>query len=151
MPKPRTLLLASLLSLGIFAAPEEPARAQSAPQSAPAPSTQQGESASSGKNKKAIPGYVIIGTVFNEKALAYPSARVQIRRENEKKYRWETYTNSRGEFAVRVPDGQGYELVVKEKKYKEVSVKVTAKAGELQDRLSIRLETVNQAKGGENK
>ena len=38
-----------------------------------------------------------------------------------------------------------------EKKYKEVSVKVSAKAGELQDRLSIRLEVSKQEKGGEKK
>ncbi len=98
-----------------------------------------------------MPAYVILGTVFNEKALAYPNARVQIRREAEKKFHWETYTNSRGEFAVRVPEGQEYEIVVKEKKYKEVSVKVSAKAGELQDRLSIRLEAAKQEKGEEKK
>ncbi len=107
--------------------------------------------ASKGKNKKGIPGYVIIGTVFNEKALAYPNVRVQIRRESEKKYRWETYTNSRGEFAVRVPEGQAYEVFVKEKKYKESSTKVNANAGEIQDRLSIRLEAVNPEKGGTKK
>ncbi len=120
-------------------------------QSSPAPSSQQGESGSKGKAKRGIPGYVILGTVFNEKALAYPNARVQIRKENEKKYRWETYTNSRGEFAVRVPEGQEYEVFVREKRYKEVSVKVNANAGELQDRLSIRLETASQDKGGTKK
>lgn len=151
MKTPQALLLTSLLSLGIIAAAQAPAPAPGAQQSTPAPATQQGESASSGKNKKGIPGYVIIGTVFNEKALAYPNARVQIRRENEKKYRWEAYTNSRGEFAVRVPEGQEYEVVVKEKKYKEASVTVKANASEIQDHLSIRLEALNPEKGGEKK
>jgi hypothetical protein len=142
-------MLAMLLALGGIILAQEPT-APSTQQSAPAPSTQRGESTSSGK-KKTLPGYVILGTVFNEKALACPNARVQIRREAEKKYRWEAYTNSRGEFAVRVPEGQDYEVVVKEKQYKEVSVKVAAHAGEIQDRLSIRLESMNQEKGGEKK
>jgi hypothetical protein len=148
MQKPRTFLIAGLLCAGVVAASQEPAPPATTQGSSPAPTAQQNESVSKGKNKKGIPGYVIIGTVFNEKALAYPNVRVQIRRENEKKYRWETYTNSRGEFAVRVPEGQAYEVFVKEKKYKEVSVKANANAGEIQDRLSIRLEAVSQEKGG---
>ena len=149
MRNPRTQLLAVLLFLGSFAPAQEPAPPQSQ-DSTPAQSSQRAESTSKGK-KKGLPAYVILGTVFNEKALAYPNARVQIRREAEKKFRWETYTNSRGEFAVRVPEGQEYEVVVKEKKYKEVSAKVSAKVGELQDRLSIRLEVAKQEKGGEKK
>lgn len=146
----RTLLLSSVLCLAGVAAAQDNGPAPPVQESAPAPTTTQNAESSSGK-KKGIPGYVILGTVFNENALSYANARVQIRRENEKKYRWETYTNSRGEFAVRVPEGQEYEVVVKEKKYKDVSVKVSAKAGELQDRLSIRLEPVNQDKGGGKK
>lgn len=130
-------------------ATQEPA-APPVQESAPAPTVQRGESGSNEK-KRSLPAYVILGTVFNEKALSYPNARVQIRREAEKKFRWETYTNSRGEFAMRVPEGQEYEVVVKEKKYKDVSMKVTANAGELQQRLSIRLEPVNPEKGGEKK
>jgi hypothetical protein len=150
MRKPRVLLIASVLFLGGVAAGQGPSTAP-AQQSTPAPTPQSAESASTGKHQKGLSGYVIIGTVFNEKALAFPNVRVQMRRENEKKYRWETYTNSRGEFAVRVPEGQEYEVVVQEKKYKEVSVKVAANAGNLQDRLSIRLEALNKEKGGETK
>ena len=140
-----------MLTLGGVTIAQEPATAPTpAQQSAPASTTQRTESTSNGK-KKSLSAYVILGTVFNEKALAYPNARVQIRREDEKKYRWETYTNWRGEFAVRVPEGQEYEVVVKEKKYQDVSVKVAAHAGELQQRLSIRLEPANQGKNGEKK
>ena len=149
MRNPRTQLITALLIWGSFSSAQEPAPPQSQ-NSSPAQSTQKPDSTSTGK-KKSLPAYVILGTVFNEKALACPNARVQIRREAEKKFHWETYTNSRGEFAVRVPEGQEYEVVVKEKKYKEVSVKVSAKAGELQDRLSIRLEVSKQEKGGEKK
>ena len=78
--------------------------------------------------------------MFNEAALSFPNVHVQIRKTGEKKFRWETYTNSRGEFAVRVPEGPKYEVVVKEKKYKEVAVKVNANDGEMEQRLSIRLK-----------
>ena len=70
---------------------------------------------------------------------------------NEKKFRWDTYTNSRGEFAVRVPEGQEYEVFVHEKSYKDASVKVTADNSALEQRLSIRLEKVNGEKDGSKK
>lgn len=143
-------MITGVLSLAALAWAQEPAPTAPAQQSTPASTVQKNESASTGK-KKGLPAYVIIGTVFNEKALAYPNARVQIRRENEKKYRWETYTNSRGEFAVRVPEGQEYEVVVKEKHYKEASLKLAANVGGLQERLSIRLEAANREMRGEQK
>ena len=34
---------------------------------------------------------------------------LRLRKDGEKKYKWETSTNSRGEFAVRVPQGSNYE------------------------------------------
>jgi len=80
--------------------------------------------------------------------MAFPGARLQIRRANEKKFRWETYTNSRGEFAIRVPEGGEYEVVVREKHYQEFSLKFKANSGELEQRLSVRLETVSQEKDG---
>ena len=149
MQTQRSLLIVGLLIWGGFTTAQEPP-APTPQESAPVPTVQRGESGSNGK-KRNLPAYVILGTVFNEKALSYPNARVQIRREAEKKFRWETYTNSRGEFSMRVPEGQEYEVVVREKKYKDVSVKVTANAGELQQRLSIRLEPAIPEKGGEKK
>ncbi len=80
--------------------------------------------------------------------MAYPNVKVQVRRENEKRFKWETYTNSRGEFAIRVPDGQEYEVVVKEKNYKEYSLKLNANNGEMEQRLSVRLEKTNPEKDG---
>ncbi len=96
-------------------------------------------------------GYLLTGTIFTEKAMAFPGVRIQIRRVNEKKSRWETYTNSRGEFAVRLPEGQEYEVVVRQKHYKEFSLKIKANSGELQQVLSVRLETASQEKDGANK
>jgi len=94
---------------------------------------------------------VIIGTVFNEKALSFPEVRVRIRQANEKKFRWETYTNSRGEFAVRVAEGKEYEVLVQAKRFKDQSQTVKADAGAVQERLSFRLERVTSGKAGEKK
>ncbi len=130
---------------------QESAPVQNPQAATPGQAATKGESASTGKKTKGLPPYLIIGTVFNESAISYPNVRVQIRKAGEKKFRWDTYTNSRGEFAVRVPDGQEYEVVIREKKYKEASVKVDAKSGGIQERLSIRLEQLKQEKDGAKK
>jgi len=72
---------------------------------------------------------------------------VRIRRSGDKKYRWETYTNSRGEFAVRVFPGYEYEVLTHVKKYEDQTQNVDAKV-DVQQRLSIKLEPRGQAKTG---
>jgi len=99
-----------------------------------------------GKNKP-VPSFLIIGTVFDEKALSFPGVEVRIRLHDEKKFRWQTETNSRGEFAVRVPPGYGYEVVVHAKNYKDQSKTVDSKV-DVQQRLSIVLEPTTQPKTG---
>jgi hypothetical protein len=129
------------------------AQAQQAPAPAgtptsPTPGGQPGSSSSrSTGNSKAIPSYLIIGTVFDEKTLSFPGVQVRIRRSGEKKFRWETYTNSRGEFAVRVPPGVEYEVVTHIKNYEDQKQNVDGKV-DVQQRLSIKLEPRGQAKTG---
>ena len=94
---------------------------------------------------------MLTGTVFNEKVLAFPAVRVRIRQTSEKKFRWDTYTNSRGEFAVRVPEGREYEVLVQAKNFKEQSQTVKADAGSIQLRLSFRLEPATPGKTGDKK
>jgi hypothetical protein len=72
---------------------------------------------------------------------------VRIRRSGEKKFAWETYTNSRGEFAVRVPPGYDYEVVTHMKKYEDQSQNVDSKV-DVQQRLSIKLQPRGQTKTG---
>src|ERR1700682_4156874 len=75
--------------------------------SQPAPS----DSSSSRKSKHShVDDLVIRGTVFNERGLALQGVKLRIRRSDQKKSRWETSTNSRGEFALRVPKGPDYEI-----------------------------------------
>ena len=94
---------------------------------------------------------MIIGTVFDEKALAFPGVEVRVRLKGDKKFKWETYTNSRGEFAVRVPEGPDYEVFVRVKHFQDVSQSVSAKGGVIQQQLSIRMEPVSQDKSGAKK
>jgi hypothetical protein len=147
-----TFFLATLL-LPCFSAaqqpvPPPPPPAEPATVALPAPAQ---ESSSTSKRKSKIPPFLILGTVFNEHALAFPGVEVKIRRTGEKKFRYDIYTNSRGEFAVRVPDGIEYEVVVRQKNYKEQSQLVTANMAEVQKRLSFKLETIKPAKAGDPK
>ena len=121
------------------------APAASTPQAGPTAASPQAESST--KNK-ANPGFLIVGTVFDERALSFPGVQVRIRRADEKKFRWETYTNTRGEFAVRVPEGFDYEVVVRAKHYQDQAKSVITNNGDAQQRLSIKLEPVSPAKTG---
>lgn len=150
-------VIASIL-LAAFAPLPGPALTPRAGQAVPAASTPQAgqtaaspqaESGTKGSSKnKAKPGFLIVGTVFDERALSFPGVQVRIRRADEKKFRWETYTNTRGEFAVRVPEGFDYEVVVRAKHYQDQAKSVTTNNGDVQQRLSIKLEPASPAKTG---
>ena len=127
-----------------------PAPPAETPAAAP-PATPAQESSSTSKRRSKIPPFLILGTVFNEHALAFPGVEVKIRRKGEKKFRYDIYTNSRGEFAIRVPDGIEYEVVVREKNYKEQAQLVAANRSDVQKRLSFKLESSKPAKAGDPK
>lgn len=86
--------------------------------------------------------FVIRGTVFNEKAMSFPGVELRIRKAGQKKYRWETYTNSRGEFAVRVPQGSDYEMLVQVKGFADQTRTVDAKNGENEETIVFRMQPV---------
>ncbi len=110
-----------------------------------------GESSTAKKKDNKVPPFVIIGTVFDEKAMAFPGLEVRVRLKGDKKFKWSTSTNSRGEFAVRVPEGPDYEVVVQVKHYQDVSRFVSANGGVIQEQLSIRMKPVSQEKTGAKK
>jgi len=84
--------------------------------------------------------YLIRGTVFTENALSFPGVQLRIRKAGEKKFRWESYTNSRGEFAVRVPQGSDYEVVVRVKGFAEQTRTIDAKSGANEETLVFRMQ-----------
>ena len=84
--------------------------------------------------------FLIRGSVFTDKALAFPGVKLRIRRLGEKKFHWEDYTNSRGEFAMRVPQGAEYEMVVHAKGFEDQTKVVDAKSGIADTTLAFQLQ-----------
>ena len=153
MTRARWILALGTASLLAFsgAAPafgQEPASNTPSPAPAIPPATTPSTSASA-KNKKHSHehDFLLRGTVFTPEGLAFPGAELRIRRSGEKKSRWETYTNSRGEFAVRVPQGADYEVVVRAKGFAEQSRALDAKIGR-EGNIVFRMEAVSKGKSG---
>jgi hypothetical protein len=125
------------------------ARAQEPPPvttpAAPAPAATPGKPAK--KIYSHVNDYLIRGTVFNDKALSLPGVQLRIRKVGEKKYRWESYTNSRGEFAVRVPQGSDYEMVVHVKGFAEQTRTIDAKTGANEENMVFRMQPMAGGKG----
>ena len=84
--------------------------------------------------------FLVRGTVFTQEGFALPGAELRIRRTSEKKIRWQTVSNSRGDFAVRVKMGADYEVTVRAKGFAQQSVPVDAKTGDRYKDLVFRME-----------
>jgi hypothetical protein len=129
---------ALLVSLGASQAPNQ----ESAPASQP-----QSSSAKNGKPKYSHANdFLIRGTVFTDKALSFPGVQLRIRRAGEKKFRWEDRTNSRGEFAIRVPQGVQYEMVVRAKGFAEQIRTIDARSGAGDNNVVFRMEPAKRGK-----
>jgi hypothetical protein len=119
-------------------------RAQEPPSSLPAPAASQTPPATSEKSFKKkyshANDFLIEGTVFNEKGLSFSGVQLRVRRSGERKFRWESATGSRGDFAVRVPQGSEYEMVVHVKGFADQTRTVDAKAGGNEERMVFRME-----------
>jgi hypothetical protein len=83
---------------------------------------------------------LILGTVFTDKALAFPGVQLRIRRSTEKKFRWESYTNSRGEFALRVAPGSQYEVLAHAKGFTDQTRSIDARNALNEDKVVFRME-----------
>jgi len=131
-----------LFSSTVPARPQEPP-----PPTAPAPTAPTSPPGKPGKTKYSHANdYLIRGTVFTEKALSFPGVQLRIRKVGEKKFRRESYTNSRGEFAVRVPQGADYEMVVRVKGYVEQTRTIDAKSGANEESVVFRMELISGGK-----
>lgn len=82
------------------------------------------------KKSHETPYALIIGTVWGPSDTPVYGVKVKIRRENEKKARWQAYSDHNGEFAQRVPAGKAdYVAWVDPKSYKSNGVNAL-KSGE---------------------
>jgi len=115
------VLAGALISCTAMLSGQDPARPQPAPES----SSKQAQDKNTHAND-----FLVRGTVFTPEGLALPGAELRIRRVSEKKFRWDTASNSRGEFAVRVKMGADYEVVARAKGYQDQSLAVNASTGE---------------------
>jgi hypothetical protein len=124
------------------ASPTPPAQAQQ-PANANAPSS----SSKSGSHKYSHANdFLIRGTVFTNTGIAFPAADLRIRRATEKKFRWQTLTNSRGEFAVRVPKGLQYEMVIRAKGFADQTRSFDAKNGLSDENIAVQMQPVAKGK-----
>lgn len=80
--------------------------------------------ARAGEKKPEKPYALIYGTVYGPDDHSLYGVKVKIRRANEKKARWELYSDHSGEFAQRVPAGKAdYVVWADLKDYKAVGPK----------------------------
>jgi len=144
----RVLGTAMVMAAPICICAQNPLPAPAPQASAPTSGSSQAQSSSELVRKKSSHAndFLIRGTVFNEKGLSFPGAQLRIRRASEKKFRWETYTNSRGEFAVRVPQGADYEIVVQSKNFSGQTRTLNAKTGAREESLVFRMEPAGEKK-----
>jgi len=110
------------------------------------PSQPSSSSETSGKKYSHQHDFLVHGTVFDERALSFPGVELKIRRLGEKKFRWDTFTNSRGEFAVRVPLGAEYEIVVRTKGFAAQIRAVNAKDTGNEEVLVFRMTPQKEGK-----
>jgi hypothetical protein len=116
-------------------------------QGAASPQMQSSSSAKNNNQKYSHANdFLIRGSVFTEKALSFPGVQVRIRRSGEKKFRWEDRTNSRGEFAMRVPQGTQYEMVVHAKDFADQVRTIDARNGAGENNVVFRMEPVKRGK-----
>jgi hypothetical protein len=125
----------SLLAVSRAQEPPPPPPQAPPPAQTPAPDKPQKQKYSHAND------FLIIGTVFDEKGYAFPGVQLRIRRSSEKKFRWDSYTNSRGEFAVRVPQGTDYEMIVHAKGFTDQTRALDANTGVSEARIVFRMES----------
>src|SRR5713101_573909 len=137
---PCTAALFASLAVAI-ASTQEPV---SSPRSS-APAAQTPEATSNKPDEKKCShanDFIIRGTLFNENALSFPGVALRIRRTTDKKFRWPSYTTPRGDFAVRVPQGSDYEMVVRAKGFAEQTRAIDTKNGENEARIVLRMQPI---------
>jgi Carboxypeptidase regulatory-like domain len=142
------LCMAALLP-SFSVASEQAQEPTPAPSAAPStPSAPASARSKPGKKKYSHANdFLIRGTVFTDKAFSFPGAQIRIRKAGDKKFRWESYTNSRGEFAVRVPQGSEYEMVVSAKGFAEQTRAIDAKSGGDETSMVFRMQLAAGGKG----
>lgn len=147
MPRLVYIILLVMPAMFLFLLPTGVSAQEPPPPDQPAPPGPTSSSVKSHSTKYSHANdFLIIGTVFTEKGYALPGVELRIRRSSEKKYRWDSYTNSRGEFAIRVPQGTDYEMMVHVKGFADQAKSLDAKNGLSEARMVFRMEPGKDSK-----
>jgi hypothetical protein len=136
------------LGLSCWPAPAFAAQSQEPQPSAAPPAGQTTQTPEKNEKKKKHShehDFLLIGTVFTEKGFSLEGAALHVRRMTEVKFRWEARSDRRGEFAIRVPQGADYQIVVQAKGFQGQTRSVDAKSGDRED-LVFRLVPASQGK-----
>lgn len=99
-------------------------------------------SAAQNPNGKHAHDFVIFTTVFTDRGFALFGARARVRREEEKKFRWEAMSDHQGEFAIRVPQDAQYEMTIEARGFKTETRKIDTREDNRAD-LTIRMDPQN--------
>jgi hypothetical protein len=86
--------------------------------------------------------FVIFTTVFSDKGFALFGARARVRREEDKKFKWEAVSDHQGELAIRVPRGAEYEMTVEARGFKAETRKIDTREDNRAE-LTVRMEPQN--------
>jgi carboxypeptidase family protein len=136
-------LVVAVRALPAFAAQSQEPQPSAAP---PAGQTAQTPEKNEKRKKHShVHDFLLIGTVFTEKGFSLEGAELHVRRMTEVKFRWEARTDRRGEFAIRVPQGADYQIVVLAKSFQGQTRTVDAKSGDRED-LVFRLVLASRGK-----
>jgi hypothetical protein len=77
--------------------------------------------------------FVIFASVFTQRGLALPGAKVRVRRADERKFRWEAISDRRGELGIRVKPNAEYELMIEARCFKAQTRKIDAREADRED------------------
>jgi hypothetical protein len=105
----------------------------------PDPAPPQTESSTKSRRVPHVDAFLIRGTVYDEQSLSLSGAQLRVKRHGEKKYRWSTVSNSRGEFAMRIPPGSDYELLTAAKGFTDNTTAIDAKNQSSEDNMAIHM------------
>jgi hypothetical protein len=105
----------------------------------PSPAPPQTESSTTSKRVRHLDAFLVRGTVYDEKSLSLPGVQLRVKRQGEKKYRWTTVSNSRGEFAIRIPPGSDYQLLTQAKDFTDQITAIDAKNQSSEDNMVIHM------------
>jgi hypothetical protein len=76
-----------------------------------------GAASAASAQKAHTPDFLVYATVYNDQGFTVPNAKARMSVAGENKWRWETASDSQGEFALHVPAGAQYVLRVDAKGY----------------------------------